>query len=520
MSIVKAKDVKLKVLPVVTACEHKYYYEGPCRFGKGEALEPGYDALANAHRAKAHVDAIKAVAPEGVEIMDKVTITRTDDWDNKEAEWENAAAAAREADVVVLSTSIAADDLAIEFVQRFEKPTIISPDSHASYTAVPAALHSYPGCTGKEYEVYSFIAWDQVGYMLKILRARKVIQTTRILCVTRFGSTTSYSSVDSFINYDLITRKLGTRFRFINIHELLDQMSPAIEGGNPTTPGRKTLDLTDEDIAEANRIADELESGASANSLSRDMLLKSIIAYVTVRKNMDDKDCCGFTAPCPDVCSTRRLNEMQFTFCLTHSLNLEQGIPSCCEYDVSAVLSMQALIAVSGKCPYTGNTLPLKYYESEAGTMVWALGSTPEQVAKLKKMEQGNMYLMQHSIAHRRIHDESKDSVYRLIHFAHDQKFGANIRYDFDADSGRDMTLCRFSPDGSKLFIAPAEVLLGDGYDVPNCAQVLYFRVNDVNDFYQKQCLAGNHVPMVMGSYVKELIDLAKSLGVEPVVAD
>ena len=39
MSIIKAADIRLKVRPVLLGLEHKYFYEGPCRFGQGEALE-------------------------------------------------------------------------------------------------------------------------------------------------------------------------------------------------------------------------------------------------------------------------------------------------------------------------------------------------------------------------------------------------------------------------------------------------------------------------------------------------
>ena len=48
--IKKASDIKLNVLPLLISVEHLYYYEGPCRFGKGEALQPGYDRLANAQK--------------------------------------------------------------------------------------------------------------------------------------------------------------------------------------------------------------------------------------------------------------------------------------------------------------------------------------------------------------------------------------------------------------------------------------------------------------------------------------
>jgi L-fucose isomerase-like protein len=514
MSITKANDVKLKVLPLSCTAEHLYYYEGPCRFGSGETLMPGYDRLANAQREKKFMDNLKACVSDKIEIMELAHLGRTDDWDNHEAQWEAIKPLADECDAVVVLASIASDDLAVEFGTRFKKPMIVSPDALASHTLIPAALHS---TSDMDHEVFGAFKWEQVARYLNTMRARKVIRTTRILLATRFGNPTSYSSVDSFNSYEKITSKLGVRFRFVNIHELLDQMTPAVEGGNPTTPGRKTLDLTDEDLAEANRITDELIAGAESSNMDRDMLLKSVIAYVTVKKNMDEKDCCGFTAPCPDVCSTRRLNQMQFTFCLTHSLNLEQGIPSCCEFDVDGVLSMQALIAVSGKCPYVGNTSPVIFQED--GTAA-ALGSSVGQVNKLKALKPGNMYLMQHSVGHRRIKDEKKDSPYQIRNFAIDQKFGATIRYDFDGDAGREMTLCRFSPDGEKLFIAPAEVLLGDGYDAVNCAQVVYFRVRNDEDFFAKQCYVGNHLTMVYGNYVRELVDLAKSMGVEPIVAD
>jgi hypothetical protein len=125
---------------------------------------------------------------------------------------------------------------------------------------------------------------------------------------------------------------------------------------------------------------------------------------------------------------------------------------------------------------------------------------------------------MQHSIAHRRIKDAKQDSAYAMQHFAHDQGFGATMRYDFDDDQGKTMTLCRFSPDGEKLMIAQAEVISGDGYRVPNCAEVVYFRVRDVDEFFDAQTNVGLHMVMVYGDYKQQLIDLSKLMGVEPLV--
>lgn len=522
MSITRAFDVKLKVLPLIAMCEHKYYYEGPCRFGSGDTLQPGYDGMANARRKKATVDILNKMAEENpnFEILEAAVLQRTDDWDNHEAMWELLKSSVDACDVVIGSASIACDDLLVEYASRFTKPLIITPDSYASNTAIPAAIRATAraGEEDKQTEVYSIWRWDQLKDILVTLRARKIMRSTRILLATRFANPTSYSSIDSFNSFEKITKKLGVRFRFENIHELFDQMTPAVEGGNPTTPGRATLDLTEEDKAEAERMADELVAGADFVEIERDMLLRSLYAYLTVKKHMDDKDCCGFTAPCPDACSTRRLNEMKFTFCLTHSLNMEQGIPSCCEFDVDSVVSMQALMAVSGQCPYVGNTEPLNWFNERP----MVLGGTERSANVLKSRIGANqaVYFMQHSVAHRRIQNPGKNSKYGLQHFAFDQGFGATIRYDFDQDEGQIMTLCRFSPDGEKMFIANAEVVCGDGFEVPNCSQIVYFKVKDIDKFFDTQCDFGNHLVMVYGDYHKELINLAKSMDVEPVVLE
>lgn len=509
--IKKANDIKLYVKPVMFGAEHLYFYEGPCRFGAGEALQPGYDRLANAQRAKAFFENLKENAPYGVEVMEPLSLNRTDDWDNKDEMWERALPSVKEADVLLVQPRIATDDLVLEFIERCGKPVIFDPDGICGI-ADTAALRSKPE---KKHVAYAAVNWAHVAELLSAFRAAKVIHSTSILLASRFGNTTSFSSVDSFNNFDLITSRLGVHFRFVNIHELLDQMSPAVEGGNHTTPGRITPDLTDEDMSQVNALADELIAGAAEVQIDRQYLVNSLIAYVTVKKNMELKDCNAFTVPCPDVCSTRRINEMKFTFCLTHSLMMEQGIPSACEYDVSGALSQQALTAVSQKSPYMGNGYPVTV--GKDGKIKMQRISEEETARFLDQPE--NLYAVGHSVAHRRIADAAKDSSYALRHFAFDQKFGAIIRYDFNADAGKTITLCRFSPDGGKLFIGRGTIVGGAAYNSDNCNNPVIFRVSDQRDFFEKQCQCGMHLPLVYGDYTKELIAFAKIMGVEPVVA-
>jgi len=515
MSILKAEDFRLTIRPVLLGMEHKYFYEGPCRFGKGEALQPGFDKFINGQMHAQFLNNLEQYKPEGVDILEPVRVGRTDDWDNTLEMWKTLGSSMVDADVAFFFTNIGLDDIVVEFAQRFATPIIINPESAFSPTPDYAAIVA----RDPEREVYAPLCWSETTKLLAALRAKKVIRNTRIMMLVRFNSTVSYSSVDTFANHELITRRLGTRFRYVNAHELLDQMSPLPEGGNHTTPGRVTPNLTEEELKEANAMADELLAGAETADVSRQYLINSLIAYITVRKNLDLLECNGFTAPCPDICSTRRINEMKFTFCLTHSLMMEQGIPSSCEYDANSVLSQQALIAVSGQRPYMGNTTPMPYEEKEGKFMNIAVWPSDEVKKKLLEDDPHNLYLMQHSVANRCFRKPTEKGRYGLQHFAYEQKFGAVLRYDFDQDAGQPVTLCRFSPNGDKLFIAKGEVVCGDGYTLNNCNNLVIFRVKDQMDCYKKQLQVGNHVALVYGDYTEELIALAEVLGIEPLVS-
>lgn len=509
----KAADIKLKVLPVFAHAEHLYYYEGPCRMGSGESLQVGYDALVAEQMLVELVDKLKSITPAGVEVMEPVEIVRTDDWDNKETMYEAAAPAAAEADVFFTYNRIASDDIMEEFIERFRKPVIICPITGFSLTIHSASLR----IKDESLSVFAPITWGDVTARLKAMRAAKVIHNTRILCANRFGSTTSFSSVDAFHNHDELTKRLGVRFRFVNVHELMDQMSLPEEGGNHTTPGRKTWDLTEEEMAEISAMAKELAEGADNVYMPMENIENSYKAFKIVRKLMDFKDCNGFTAPCPDACSTRRLHEQRFTFCLTHTLNMEDGIPSSCEYDTDSVLSQQALIAVSGKTPYMGNTTAIPY---EDGKLIPRFAMTDEEIEKLMAGDPTNLYFMQHSVSARTLRDPAVKASYDVRPFGLENQFGVTIKYDFDQDAGQLITCTRFSPDGSKLFIGQGEIVCGGGFRRGNCTSAVFFRVKDQKDFFKKQCLVGNHVTLVYGDYKQELIDLADVLGIEAVVAE
>lgn len=511
--ITQAQDILLNVQPVFFEIRHLYRYEGPCRSGVGDQLEPEFDLLRNEEWWNTFTKDMETRLPPCVNVMEPLRFTRTDNWDDDESMWEEIGRTTAEADFYIFHSFLGLDGLVVEFAERFGKPCCVEPEyiNPCSATSIGAALAAHD----KAYEFYGFRNWADLSKQLEVLRARKVIRNTKILLPVRFSSSVSMSSVDAFPDQTAITEKLGIRFRPINLHELLDQMSPAVPGGNPTTPGRDTWDITDEDMAEAERLTDELIAEAEEVDVDRKWIMNSVIAYLTVRKQMCRLDCNGFTAPCPDSCSTRRLHEQGFTFCFTHSLFMRQGIPSSCEFDTCTVASQQALIAMTGMNPYMGNTFPVV---KEDGQWVTPLGVEEEDLPKLEENE-GSLYVIHHSVPHNRMRHPEENGPYALRHFSEDKGFGAVFRYNFNADEGQQITLCRIAPDGERMFIGRGWIVCDGGYNLHNCNGEVVFKVEDQKDFYEKQLTFGNHLAMVYGDYVDDMAALAHSMNMDVVIA-
>ena len=68
MSIRPIKDIKLNVRPIYIDFCHRYVYEGPCRFGKGDELTYEFDQAMNAENFKKYVADLKANMPEWVNL--------------------------------------------------------------------------------------------------------------------------------------------------------------------------------------------------------------------------------------------------------------------------------------------------------------------------------------------------------------------------------------------------------------------------------------------------------------------
>lgn len=213
-----------------------------------------------------------------------------------------------------------------EFAIRYGKP--VAGEGMFASTIINAITRA------RGAEAYAFLDIPDGIRLLRALRARKTLHNTRIFTVVRNNSQQSLGGPDVYLSNDDATRRLGIRFTYLSIHEFLDMMHVDESGNNYTLPDRNACNLTSEDMVEVNRWADQLLSGTDDVTMDRAYVVNSVKAAVLAKKLMAHFGCNAFTAPCPDACATRRMNQEQFTFCLTHSLLNEQGIPSGCELDL------------------------------------------------------------------------------------------------------------------------------------------------------------------------------------------
>ena len=515
MAIKKHEEIRLNVKPIFLTLYHEYVFEGPCRFGEGIQLEKEFDLHMAAEKFKGWYAQLQAAMPENVvNLLEPVKVERDENFLTKDEMIDKLAEGSEEVDLYFIGYASRPYDLALEFAQRVGKPCAITQACCAS--AITSAEFLARGL-----EFYSFEDWEDATEYMTVLRALKVMKDSNILAATRMTSTVSVSAPDSIIDPEKITERFGTRIRYVSAHELLDQISYDDPMENYCTPGRKGLNLTAEDEKIIAKAPAERIGGAEECEMTREMVKKSVEANYGIQKFLDAYECNCFTAPCPDLCATRRLNQKQFTMCLNHSLNNEQGIPSACEYDLGAVVSKLMLQAIGRRPSYMGNCFTSPVRHGVRAQLPKALFFTPEHVDQ--KMEElgdiPNVVLTFHSVPNRRWESFDEDfRPYAIRSFAR-SGFGATLRYKFEEDAGQTITMCRVDPNVEKLFVAKGKIITSMGYDQTNCSMGVFFQVKDSKDFFKKQAAIGNHMPLIYGDFEEQVIELGELLGLEIVQA-
>jgi hypothetical protein len=515
MSIRRTLDVKLNVKPVFVALYHDYVFEGPCRFGSGAELTRDSDQKLNQKIYANFLADIATYVADEVNLLEPVFIERNEEFSVTDEMLARAAGQVEEVDIYLFGQAGRGFDLIIEFAQRYKKPVMFAENPlHITCTAAPILARGL--------EAYPAMNWEDTAEKLKLLRVRKALQQTKVLLAPRGNSNISLSALDSFLSLEKVTDILGVKFRYVDLHELLDQTRLTPADSNPNTPGIRGLNPTDTEMKEINALTDRTMADAVECDMTREGVQRSVMAYATVKKFLQHNECNAFSMPCPDACATRRMNEEKITPCFIHSMLNEDGVPSACEYDIPALLSMVILMNLANAAPYMGNTFPTPLKNGKRTNLrpVFFRADQSQQKDIPELGDKDNVMLTFHSVPNRKMKGfDSPAESYALRAFARDAEFGATIRYDFKKDIGQTISMCRIDPTCSKLFVARGKIVGGVGYSDKNCSEGVFFTVENDKDFFNKQVFFGNHIPLVYGDYFDSLQEFGQLLGLDVVTA-
>ncbi|MEA3402986.1 MAG: hypothetical protein U9R79_17225 [Armatimonadota bacterium] len=468
MAIQRALDQRVRIKPVFLQLIHRAAYEGPCRVGELENLTPEADRRRGRQAFEAFKTAVEENATDDAEVLEPALVQWADDFVVPDGEVEGLAPDIYDADLILVGHSGLPQYPAVRIAERFRKPLAMI--GHVSTVDVTAYLRA------RDLEGYAFFDWEDLNRFLSLLRVRKALQHTRMLIALK-GNVIPTGVVSSIGDLENLKRRYGVHHELITAEELLDAMR----------------ELPQEEAEQARELTAELIANAEQSDMDEDQLLPSVRFYVAARCTLARHEANALTLPCFEICATQAMAEERVTFCLAHSLLKDEGIPSACEGDVNVLMSIAALMYVSRKTPYMGNT----------------------SVAD----REDNIIRLGHDMPGLKMHGfDQPDLPYGIKNFTMGG-WGGTLRYDISRDVGEPVTIARFNPAGTRLLVETGEVVDCTGYMDVGCSLAYHMRVDDAERFFRLEQDFGHHFALVLGDYLDQLEEVGRLAGFEVVEA-
>ena len=470
---------KLVVQPVFVSLVHLNVFMGPCRYGVGEELTYDYEKKESLKTFQFFNEDLKNYVDHGhVELLESKYLEWHEDFAVKEESIEDVLSNNEKVDVYLISGTRLISYVSTIIAKRSGKPIAFCPLSNSKYSrlgGIDAAAHLF---ASGDFEVYNALSYEELNQTFRAMRTRKVLKNMKLLYGLR-NNILSFGCVSSFVDITDVTKRFGTEILNYNGLEFFKELDA----------------LTDEEKAEAKAIADKLVEDANGVHLPAETISNDVEFYLTAKKVMSFYDCNAFTLPCFEMCATRELNKRHLTFCLTHSLMKDDGVPSARASDVGSVISIAILMSIARKAPHMGNCM-----------------------VRLEDKTNHSLRIL-HDVCSKYMkgYDE-KPLPIDYVSFTKGN-WGTTMRYDFAQDAGEKVTLINLSPKMDKIMIVRGTVTGCDDFLTPECKHALVFDVEDSHDFHKKEAEFGHHFAWVYGDYEEDLRMLADMLGMDVVVA-
>jgi L-fucose isomerase-like protein len=470
---------KLVIQPVFICMTHIDAFMGPCRYGKGEELTYEYDKREADKAFKFYKsDMDKFIDKKYVTVLEPRMIEWHEDFLVSNEGFDYITEKDSEVDCYHVSGTRPISYIATLIAKRTKKPLSFCPVSNDTYSKC-GGLDATAHLRGLGYtDMYNALSYDELNKYYRLLKVRKALKNTKALYAL-IDHTLSFVCVSSHISLQDITDRFGMEILHYDALKMLEYMD----------------NLNEEEIKEAESIAADLVKNANKIHMDKNNFVKDTKFYVATKKLMKAMECNAFTNPCFEMCATKEINKRHFTFCLTHSLNKDDGIPSSCASDVKTIVTQAILMNLTLKAPHMGNCM-----------------------VNVKDRENNSMRIL-HDVACKQMKGfDSEPLPIDFVSFTMDD-WGTTMRYDFAKDAGEKITLVTLSPRMDKMMIAKATITGCDDFTTRECKHAITFRVDNSTDFQDKQQDFGHHFAWVYGDYTDDLKALCKLYNIESIQA-
>jgi hypothetical protein len=475
----KAIDVKVNVKPVFSNMIHTGIWEGPCRVGTKEELDPVYEKRTGKEQFvywKTELE--KNIDSRYANILEPVYIEFDEKFVVPASELEKLEPDVKQTDFYLISYRVPG-------IEVMGKPvTMINKG--------PTPLDVIPFFRDLGMNAWFANDYDEYNEKLRFLQVQKAVANTKwlVLSATEQITATGYANPTDFLD---LYKRYGIRHNRRSFRDIFDKY--------------ETMQVTDK----MKKTATDIISSAKESKIKDEFVLADVKFHDAVIEMMEDYDCNGFTITCKELCASRLPYKNKITPCLCHSINNANGIPSACEEDIGALLTMTFLTYLTKKAIYMGNSvLVVKGTKEVPQIGMPKLLFTPEMTFDEDVLE------IHHAVPTWKMAGLDKpDLPYDLGHFTQ-EGFGTKVQVNlYDAAPEKTVTLARFNRHGDCMLVARGEIL-GSEFKEVYCSPESYFRIEGGARglrIRQAEGLYGNHLCLVYGDHVEEIKKLGAISG-------
>jgi L-fucose isomerase-like protein len=469
-----AMDIKINVKPVFSNMVHSGVWEGPCRVGRPDELEPSYEAKIGKEQFKLWTQELHENLNKYVHILEPVYIQIDETYVVSDKQFEKLENDTHEVDLYLITYRVPG-------IERFKKPIAM-----ISLGPTPIDLVGFYRDIG--IDAYMAHDYEEFNGLVRLLQVRKAIAHTKILILSeteQFPVTVNTSIPDLYGLY----QRYGIRNSRIPFRNVFDQMEKM------------------ETTKDVKHLVDSIFNGATKTNIQKELIVQDVKFYKAVQALMDKFGCNAFTTSCFGLCASKYPMKYKCTPCLTHSLLKDDKIPSSCEEDVNVLMAMMVLMYLTKQSVFMGNPVLVK----KGSEAIKQLG-TPSILFNPARTFDEDVLEIHHAVPGIKMEGfENPSMPYQLGHFTY-AGWGSKIQVDMATGKTKTVTMGRFNRSGDRMIVARGEIL-DCVFEETYCSPVVYYRIEGgVREFRQalaKGCY-GHHLAVVYGDHIEDVKKLGE----------